>query len=47
MDGAEPPARAARVGLGILAALRAAHAAGVVHRDIKPANILVGASTRA
>ena len=40
------PARAARVGLGILAALRAAHAAGVVHRDIKPANILVGLDDR-
>src|ERR1044071_9819586 len=37
-DGPLPPARAAELGLGILAALRAAHAEGVVHRDVKPAN---------
>ncbi|WP_200837970.1 serine/threonine-protein kinase, partial [Streptomyces sp. WAC05374] len=32
---------AARVGLALLSALRAAHALGVLHRDLKPANVLL------
>ncbi len=34
------PAEAARIGRGVLAGLRAAHAVGIEHRDIKPPNIL-------
>ncbi len=40
-DGAISPAAAARIGRGVLAALRAAHAAGVMHRDVKPGNVLL------
>jgi hypothetical protein len=42
-DGPLPPARAAEIGLQLVEALRAAHAAGVVHRDVKPGNVIVGA----
>ncbi|MGE5286552.1 MAG: serine/threonine-protein kinase, partial [Micromonosporaceae bacterium] len=41
-DGPLSPGRAAQVGLRILAALRAAHAIGVLHRDVKPGNVLLG-----
>src|SRR6201995_4528869 len=39
-DGPLTAQQAAGVGLQILAALRAAHALGIMHRDVKPGNVL-------
>ncbi|HEU4349726.1 MAG TPA: serine/threonine-protein kinase [Actinoplanes sp.] len=41
MEGPLEPSRVARIGLDVLAALRAAHRAGVLHRDVKPTNVLL------
>ncbi|MER6491819.1 serine/threonine-protein kinase [Streptomyces griseorubiginosus] len=40
-QGPMPPAEAARIGRGVLAALTAAHEADIQHRDVKPANVLL------
>jgi len=46
-DGPLPPAQAAQLGLSLLDALTAAHAAGVLHRDIKPSNVLISSQGKA
>ncbi|MER6525013.1 serine/threonine-protein kinase [Streptomyces sp. NPDC001508] len=45
-DGPLPPQRVAYIGAEVLAALRAAHEAGVLHRDVKPGNVLLGSEGR-
>jgi serine/threonine protein kinase len=45
-SGALPPQEVARIGLQVLAALGAAHGAGINHRDVKPGNVLCTGSGR-
>ncbi|HEV7963951.1 MAG TPA: serine/threonine-protein kinase, partial [Actinoplanes sp.] len=45
-DGPISPLRVAEVGRQLLAALCAAHDAGIVHRDVKPSNVLLTPSGR-
>lgn len=40
------PREAARIGLHVLRALRAAHAVGVLHRDVKPGNVMLAKDGR-
>lgn len=46
-EGPMAPLDAAAVGLQLMEALRAAHAAGVLHRDVKPDNVLLAQDGRA
>ncbi|WP_180903205.1 protein kinase domain-containing protein [Nonomuraea indica] len=45
--GPLPSLQAARVGVGVLAAVRTAHAAGLVHGRVNPGNVLLTATGRA
>ncbi|MFB7559164.1 serine/threonine-protein kinase [Streptomyces brevispora] len=45
-SGEVEPREAARIGLHVLGALRAAHGAGVLHRDVKPGNVLLARDGR-
>ncbi len=45
-NGPLPYREVARIGVEVLAALRAAHEAGVLHRDVKPHNVLLATDGR-
>jgi serine/threonine protein kinase len=45
-DGPISPRRVAEIGVQLLAALHAAHEAGILHRDVKPSNVLLETSGR-
>jgi serine/threonine protein kinase len=44
--GPVPLEEVARIGRGVIAALRAAHRVGILHRDVKPANVLLAKDGR-
>ncbi|WP_410787881.1 serine/threonine-protein kinase [Kribbella sp. C-35] len=41
-NGRVPVGDVRRIAAGLLSAIEAAHAAGIMHRDVKPANVLLG-----